>query len=139
MNARVFLDTNVLVYAYDSGEPEKQSRAQALLTEGIDREIAVLSAQVLSEFFVVVTQRMRSPLSVDQAEKLIDLFGILPVVEVDRRLVKHAVSACRELHISYWDSLIVCAAERGGCQKILTEDLNNGQIYHGVQVENPFA
>ena len=138
MSDKVFLDTNILVYAYDESESEKQTTAQALLTRGIEREEAVLSTQVLSEFFVVVTRRIKAPLSANQAEQVIDLLSILPVVEVDLKLVKRAVSVHGELQISYWDSLIISAAERAGCTKIQSEDLNAGQVYLGARVENPF-
>ena len=139
MSAKVFLDTSILVCAYDSSEPEKQKKAQALLSQGIERENAVLSAQVLGEFFVVVTRRIQTPLAAEQAEQLLNLFGVLSVVEVDLKLVQRAVSTHSEWQISYWDALIVAAAERAGCQRILSEDLNAGQMYHGVKVENPFA
>ena len=138
MSDKDFLDTNILVYAYDSNEPEKQQRAQLLLTQGIQREKAVISAQVLGEFFTVVTSRIPAPLSADEAGEQIDLFGLLPVVELDLKLVKRAVLLHKECQISYWDSLIIAAAEYAGCQKVLSEDLNAGQIYSGVEVENPF-
>lgn len=139
MSDKVFLDTNVLVYAYDKSEPRKQHKAQTLLAEGIERENAVISAQVLGEFFIVVTRRLTIPLSVDEAGHLIDLLSALPVVEVDLQLVKQAVSVHGAMQISYWDALIVCAAERAGCGRILSEDLNSGQDYRGAVVENPFA
>ena len=138
MSDKVFLDTNILVYAYDSSEPEKQTKAQTLLIQGIERENSVISAQVLGEFFVVVTRRIQKPLSAEQVEQVIDLLSILPAVEVDLKLVRRAISIHRESQISYWDSLIVSAAERAGCTKILSEGLNAGQAYHDVRVENPF-
>jgi predicted nucleic acid-binding protein len=138
MSDKLFLDTNILVYAYDSSEPEKQATAQMLLTQGIEREDAVISAQVLGEFFVVVTRRIQQPLSAEQAEQVIDLLGILPAVEIDLKLVKRAISIHKESQISYWDSLIVSAAERAGCSQILSEDLNTGQVYDDVRVTNPF-
>ena len=138
MSDKLFLDTNILVYAYDSSEPEKQAKAQTLLTQGIERENTVISAQVLGEFFVVVTRRIQKPLSAKQAEQGIDLLSILSVVEIDLKLVRRAVFIHTESQISYWDSLIISAAERAGCTKILSEDLNAGQAYHDVRVENPF-
>jgi predicted nucleic acid-binding protein len=138
MSDKVFLDTNILVYAYDRSDPEKQAKAQELLTRGIEQENAVISAQVLGEFFVVVTRRIQTPLSAEEAEQVIDLLGILPVVEVDLKLVRRTLSIHRESQISYRDSLIVAAAERAGCAKILSEDLNAGQVYCSVRVENPF-
>lgn len=82
---------------------------------------------------------MQTPLSAEEAEQVIDLLGILPVVEIDLKLVRRALSTHKESQISYWDSLIVAAAERAGCTKILSEDLNAGQIYQGVRVEDPFG
>ena len=134
----VFLDSNILVYAYDNHEPEKQAKAQALLKAVIKEESAILSAQVLGEFFVVVTRRIKEPLSVNDAEKITNILTVLPVAEIDLPLVKRAINTQRNYGISYWDSLIVATAEREGCKKILSEDLNDGQWYNGVLVENPF-
>jgi len=138
MIANTFLDTNILVYAYDEHEPEKQIRAQTLLRKAIQEESAVLSVQVLGEFFVVVTRRIKEPLSASDAEKIIDTLSILLVAEIDLTLVKRAIATQTRYRISYWDSLIVAAAERAGCSTILSEDLNHGQKYNGVLVENPF-
>ncbi len=135
---KVFLDTNILVYAYDKHEPEKAEKAQAILKSGIAEESAVLSSQVLGEFFVVVTRRIPRPLSADEAMRIIDILMVLPVAEVDLSLVRRAVETCKQYGISYWDALIVAAAERAGCRRILSEDLGNGQEYNGVVVENPF-
>lgn len=137
MPDKSFLDTNVLVYAYDEHEPEKQKRAQILLQESIEQESGILSAQVLSEFFVTVTAKIRNPMSREQAEDII-LKCALPVVDVDRSLVLTGIEMQREYGISYWDSLVIAAAERAGCRTILSEDLNEGQQYRGVKVVNPF-
>ena len=138
MPDRDFLDTNVLVYAYDTHEPEKQARAQSVLRESIEAETGVLSAQVLGEFFTVVTRRIANPLSVGEAEEVMGLVSVLPVVEVDLRLVRRAISIHRRYDIAYWDALIVAAAERVGCGQIISEDLNAGQAYEGIVVVNPF-
>ena len=138
MPDRIFIDTNVLVYAYDTRDPEKQSRAQAHVTAGIEDESAVISVQVLSEFFTVVTRRIPSPLSIDEAEQVMDLLCILPVVELDIRVIRRAIGIHRQYGISYWDSLIVAAAQKAECAQILTEDLNAGQSYEGILVVNPF-
>lgn len=138
MPDRVFIDTNVLVYSYDSRDPEKQSRAQELLAGGIENETAVISAQVLGEFFNVVTRRIPNPLSVEEAEGVIDLVSILPVVGIDISLVRRAIATHRRYGIAYWDSLIIAAAERAACTHVLSEDLNSGQSYHGITVVNPF-
>jgi predicted nucleic acid-binding protein len=139
MSDKVFLDSNIIVYAYDTHEPEKLVKAQSLLKSLIIQESAVVSSQVLGEFFVVVTQRIKEPLSADEAMEIIEVLSVLPVAEIDLSLVKRAIETHKVYGISYWDSLIVAAAEGTGCHKLLSEDLNNGQEYNGIVVENPFA
>lgn len=138
MIGRTFIDTNILVYAYDTHEPHKQDQAQAILRKGLEAETAVLSAQVLSEFFTVVTRRIPRPLSVREAEDAVNLVSILPVIEIDIRLVRRAMSIHRDYGITYWDSLIVAAAERAECLQIFSEDFNPGQSYNSIVAVNPF-
>ena len=138
MPDRTFIDTNILVYAYDIDEPIKQARAQEILKQGIEGETAVLSVQVIGEFFTVVTKRIPNPLSAQEAEQVLDLLSILPVIDLDFRMVRHAIEIHRQHGIAYWDALIVAAAHRAECTQILTEDLNTGQPYEGVTVVNPF-
>ena len=138
MRDRVFLDTNILVYAYDKNEPKKQIRAQDILKAAIEEESGIISAQILGEFFVVVTRRIKEPLPIDDAEKIIDIISVLPVAEIDKNLVRDAINIQKGYGISYWDSLIVATAKREGCDRIITEDLNSGQNYDGVLIENPF-
>ncbi len=138
MSDKIFLDSNILVYAYDRHDPQKQAKAQAVLKLGIEEETVVLSSQVLGEFFVVVTRRIKEPMSADEAEKIIGILSVLPVVEIDLLLVKRAINTHKKYGISYWDSLIVSAAERTRCVILLSEDLNHGQKYNGILVENPF-
>ena len=138
MTDRSFLDTNILVYAYDVREPIKQARAQEVLKQGIEDETVVLSVQVISEFFTVVTRRIPNPLSVEEAEEVLNLLSILPIIDLDFRMVRHAIEIHRQHGIAYWDALIVAAAHRAECAQILTEDLNAGQSYSGIVVVNPF-
>ncbi len=138
MSDRNFLDTNVLVYAYDQHNLQKQKKAQELLTEGIKHENLWLSVQVLGEFFNVVTRHIADPMSSDEAREIIDTISILPVQEIDSTMVRRAIETHMMYMISYWDSLIVSAAERAGCATIFTEDLNDGQAYRNMVVCNPF-
>ena len=138
MTDRTFIDTNVLVYRYDDSDPIKQVRAQELLKTGIENETAVVSAQVLGEFFTTVTRKIQNPLSADDAQAAVDLISTLSVVALDLALVRRAISTQKRYGISYWDALIVVAAESAGCTRILSEDLNSGQAYNGVVVVNPF-
>jgi len=138
MNDRVFLDTNILVYAYDQHDPQRQTKAQGLLTDGIKQENLFLSVQVLGEFFNVVTRHIPQPMSPSEAKEIINTLNILPIQEIDMTMVKRAIDTHEMYRISYWDSLIVSAAERTGCRIILSEDLSDGQTYHDIQVNNPF-
>jgi predicted nucleic acid-binding protein len=123
MNDKAFLDTNILVYAYDQYDPQKQKKAQSLLTDGMEQENIVLSVQVLGEFFNVVTRH---------------IISVLSIQDIDLTMVNRAIDTHKMYQISYWDSLIIAAAERAECKSILSEDLNDGQTYHGIQVSNPF-
>ena len=138
MNDKIFLDTNVLVYAYDKRSPEKQKIAQDLLLKGILNGTLSLSVQVLTEFFTVVTKKIDEPLTADEAENIIELFYIVPVVEIDYHLVRRAIYTYKQYHLSFWDSLIIAAAERAGCSRLYSEDLSHGQVYNGIPAYNPF-
>ena len=136
--AKQFLDTNVAVYAYDAAEPAKQAVAQRLLKHGILEENSVISVQVLGEFFNAVTRRIRHPMTVAEASSAIDSIKALPVVDLDAQLVERAIETLRRYRISYWDALIIAAAERSGCKTLVSEDLNPDQRYNGIVVVNPF-
>jgi predicted nucleic acid-binding protein len=137
MSADTFLDTNVLVYAVDEDEPVKRDIARSLLSSA-DSDRFVLSPQILSEFYVAVTRKLRRSLTDVAAAEMVDQLGLLPAVTLDVALVKRAVAISRSDRLSYWDALVVASAEAGGCGRILTEDLNDGQVIASVRVENPF-
>ena len=133
-----FFDTNVLVYAHDPRDLAKQALTQRLLTDAIANDTGVVSAQVLGEFFNAVTRRIPTPLTIEEAEQAVEQFGVLTVIQIDLPLVQRAVATCRRYQISYWDALIIAAAERAGCTRLISEDLNPDQTYNGVTVINPF-
>ena len=135
---RDFFDANILIYAYDRRDPVKQARAFDLVSEAIAEGTGVLSAQVLGEFFNTVTWKITNRIPVEVAEEAVDLFATLPVVALDLGIVQRAITTSRRYQISYWDGLIVAAAERAGCTRLVSEDLNAGQSYNGVTVVNPF-
>jgi len=136
--SRAFLDTNVLVYLFDHDAPAKTRRATELLEQAEPGEL-VLSAQVLSEFYVVVTRKLERPLDTLHATQAVDWLGLLPIVPIEETLVKAAIQTSRSSQLSYWDGLIVAAAAAGGCERLLTEDLGDAQVIGSVRVENPFA
>jgi predicted nucleic acid-binding protein len=130
-----FLDTNVVVYAFDTADPEKQRAAVDVLESG--RRL-VVSTQVLAETWWVLTRRLERPLSEDTAAEVIDELCRLPVVSTDADLVRRAITTSRRWQLAVWDALIVEAARSSGCDRILTEDLQSGQDFDGVTVVNPF-
>lgn len=138
MPADTFLDTNVLVYAYDRADPEKQRRAQAVIG-GMQADRLALSSQVLSEFYVTVTQKLAEPLGRPDAAAAVRALADLHVVPVDAPLVIQATDVQQRWQLSYWDALILAAAATAGCDRLLSEDLGHGSTLGGVRVENPFA
>ena len=133
-----FVDTNVLLYAIsrDPAENAKAERANKLLAE---RELA-LSVQVLQEFYVQSTRDTRAHrLTHEQDVALLESFRRFPVQETTAGLVLAAMSTRQRFRISYWDAAIIEAARSLGCDTVLSEDMNNGQDYAGVRVENPFT
>ena len=136
---RDFFDTNILVYMYDRRDPVKQARAFEVTVEAIANGSGVISAQVLGEFFNTVTRRIPNPISIEAAEDAISIFATMQVVPLDIALVRRAVATCARYQVSYWDALIIAAAERAGCARIISEDLNPGQLYHGIIVVSPFG
>ncbi|MCJ7780817.1 MAG: PIN domain-containing protein [Acidimicrobiia bacterium] len=136
MSGRTFIDTNVFVYAFDTNEPVKQQIALRTLAETGDR--AVLSTQVLSEFYVVATRKLPDPLAPRIAAEIIGELSRLSVVDTDTVLVRSAIEISDRSQISFWDGLIVAAASASQCDRILTEDLAAGATLAGVHIVNPF-
>jgi len=136
MTDKVFVDTNVFVYLFDLDARVKQARAAALVEK--EAEAIVISTQVLQEFYVTVTRKLGKPLPKPEAEAAVRRLAALSVVDTDVDLVLAAVTSSRRHRISYWDALIVEAALRGECRRLLTEDLQHGRRFADLTVENPF-
>jgi predicted nucleic acid-binding protein len=138
MTDRTFVDTNVWVYALDDDEPLKQAQARSLLAPEAGNDL-VISTQVLGEFYVTVTRRLSRAVLPGEAGLFVKQLSELPVVALDARLVAAAIAGSQAWGISYWDALILVAAEAGGCSRVFTEDLADGATYGSVRVENPFG
>jgi predicted nucleic acid-binding protein len=134
---RTFLDTNVLVYADDLDAGDKRTRARQVLAELLSSAAAVLSTQVLQEFYVVATKK----LSVDPAiaRRKVELLARADVVRIDEALILQAIDLHRLHTLSFWDALVIKAAARAGCVRLLSEDLQEGRTIEGVRIENPFV
>ena len=133
-----FFDTNVLVYAFDRGEPEKRSVSQKLIDEHLIRGDGMLSVQVLREFYSV-SRRESHPLSVEEAVEAVSYFATFTAGPEDVETVLGAIRISQEYMISFWDALIVESALVGGADRLLTEDLQHGQEIEGLRIENPFS
>lgn len=133
-----FLDTNILVYAYDPHEPKRQSVSIPLVKRALAGEF-VISAQVLAEFASTLLHKASQGRTADEVARVLDILKPIRLIVPDRDLVKRAVEAHATYGIHFYDGMIVAAAERAGCKNILSEDLNAGQQYFGVTVVDPFS
>ena len=138
MSAAEFLDTNVLVYAFDDREPRKQSIARGYVQRAVAGEF-VISLQVLAELTATLLHKFAKPATAETAVRILDALSPIRVVQVDKDIVRRAVQANSHYGIHFYDGMIVAEAERAGCARIWSEDLNTGQEYFGIRVENPFA
>jgi predicted nucleic acid-binding protein len=138
MSAETFVDTNVLLYAYDSTSGKKQLTAQVTLEELWRSRTGILSMRVLQEFYVNVTAKIGSPVPREVARRIIERYSHWCIATGPGE-VRAAFRIEDEARISFWDALIVAAALRAGASRILSEDLSAGQRIAGVLIENPFA
>lgn len=136
MSARSFFDTNVLVYADDQSAPAKQERAVDLVAEHRREGTGVVSLQVLQEYFVTVTRKLKVDARV--ARRKVELLAEFDVAAPDVADVLAAIDLHRLHGFSFWDALVVRAAGQAGCRILLSEDMQEGQEIDGVRVVNPF-
>ena len=133
-----FIDTNVLVYAYDDDEPTKQARAQHLIGDMWERHDGAISIQVLQEFVVTVTTKWRERIAPVNAREVIEAYDDWHPFSPETADVVAAIDVAARAGISFWDALVVVAARQSGADVLLSEDLNHGQVIEGVRIENPF-
>ena len=135
--SKFFLDTNILLYTLDANDKSKQAKARKLIQTVIEQDISVISTQVLQEFYVASTTKLGvEPLL---AKSIMRSFENMEIVQITPYLIGEAVDTSILNVISFWDSLIVVAAESARCELLYSEDLNSGQIIRGVMIENPFS
>jgi len=138
MNARTFIDTNVLIYGHDTDAKAKHAAAKSILRELWSERNGVLSPQVLQEFYVNVTKKIPHPLSKESARLVVSTYAIW-CIETTSVEISNAFRIEDESRIGFWDALMVASALKSGAQRILSEDLNAGQTIAGIRIENPFA
>ena len=138
MTARVFVDTNVLVYQLDPREPDKQVRARSWLDYLWTAREGRVSFQVLQEFYVIVTRKLKPGLHAEAARKIVRALWAWQPVAVDERTFRAAWDVQDRFQLSWWDALIVAAAQSVECSYLLTEDLQHGQDLEGLRIIDPF-
>jgi len=135
---RIFVDSNVLVYAKDSSEGKKQERALEWVEHLWRHRSGRISIQVLEEYYVTVTRKLKPGIDANQARgEVRDLLAWRPL-PLDHLLVEKAWTVEERFHLSFWDALIVSAAKLTDCKFLLTEDLQSGQDFDGLKIVNPF-
>lgn len=139
MSDKCFVDTNLLIYAHDASAGVKHEIAAALLAQLWGSGTGVLSTQVLQELCVNVQRRTRSHAPVDEARRVIEIYLGWEVVVNTPLSVLRALYLESRYQISFWDALILQAAESSGAEILYSEDLAGGQTYGSVRVVNPFA
>ena len=134
--SKIFIDTNIFIYSLDNFDPKKNQKSRQIIQTAVQKETAVISTQVLQELYVTGTTKLNiDPILM---KSILSSFENLEVVIIDADLIKEAIDTSVLNRISFWDALIVTAAERAKCEYLYTEDLNSGQIIRGVKVENPY-
>ena len=134
----VFVDTNVLVYARDLSVPRKQERAYEWISALWTSRLGRTSVQVLNEYYVTVTRKLAPGLAASDARADVSDLRAWAPVPVSASLLDSAFATEDRFGLSYWDSLIVAAAQAANCEYLLTEDLQDGQLLDSVTVVNPF-
>ena len=137
MSDRSFFDTNILVYADDKAMPAKQRRAIELVAEHRRAGTGVLSSQVLQEYFVTVTCKLRVDAKI--ARRKVELLAEFDLVVPDLDDILAAIDLHRLHGFSFWDGLVLRAAKEAACVVLFSEDLQSGRVIDGVQIVNPFV
>ena len=137
MNGKTFVDTNIMVYAYDLDAGSKRDVASKSIKDLWQNQKGVISTQVLQEFYVNVTQKISDPLSGADARTVLKDYLHWQIELNGPETIFSASEIQEQYRLSFWDALIIASAIQGRAVKILTEDLNHGQVIEGILIENP--
>ena len=137
MSGIAFVDSNILIYAHDRDAGPRRERARQLCETLWQERSGCVSVQVLQEFYVTVTRKLRAPVAKAQARELVRAYSSWVVSPTTPDTVIRATELSEAAEIGFWDALIVTAAEQSGADTLYSEDLNDGQVIAGVRVVNP--
>ncbi len=135
--AKVFIDTNILVYSLDKFDSKKQEKCRKLLRAFTGDLRGVISTQVMQEFYVAATSKLGADVLL--VKDILHSFERFETIIITPEMIKDAIDCSIINTLSFWDALIVAAAESAGCAKLWSEDLNDGQVIRGVRVVNPLT
>ena len=135
----VFVDTNVLVYRHDSSDPVKQARADDWYAHLWRSRTGRISVQVLQELYAVLTQKLKPGMEAPEVQRIVRALGAWRPLSIDLSLIERAWTLEQRNSLSWWDALIVAAAQTSECEILLTEDLQDGQTFGKVRVVDPFS
>jgi predicted nucleic acid-binding protein len=139
MKDKIFLDTNIIVYAHDRSSRNKHAVAREIMNYLWESRRGVISVQVLQEFFVCVTNKILKPLPIKNAKVVIEYLSTWDVVAYDKYITLKAIDIQERHRFSFWDSLIIQAAIQGQARLLLSEDLSDGQVEKDLKILNPFT
>jgi len=140
MKDKVFLDTNILIYAIDTSPSYRRNQeiARKLIATHIQNETGVISIQVIQEFFVVSTGKLKVPLSSEEALEYIQYMSILEIIQPNLDMIITAIHLCKKHLLSFWDAMVIQTARAADCSLLLSEDLNSGFRLGSLTIQNPF-
>ena len=140
MKDKVFLDTNILIYAIDTSPSYRRNQeiARKLIATHIQNETGVISIQVLQEFFVVSTGKLKVPLSSEEALEYIQYMSILEIIQPNLDMIITAIHLRKKHLLSFWDAMVIQTARAADCSLLLSEDLNSGFRLGSLTIQNPF-
>ena len=138
MSGKVFVDTNILIYAHNLDAGLKQQKAAQRLSILWQTKLGRLSTQILQEFFVTITSKIPKPLPRAAAREIIRSYAQWVESLISPSTILRATEIADSSILSFWDSMVIAAAEQDGAEEVLSEDLNHGQMIAGVRVVNPF-
>lgn len=140
MKDKVFLDTNIFIYAVDTTlvNRKKQEVARKLVTTHIEQETGVISIQVLQEFLVVSTAKLKVPLHLEAAIEFLQFMSNLEIIHPDFEMILNAARIQKKYRLSFWDAMVIQTARVADCTVLLTEDLQPGLRIGSLAIQNPF-
>lgn len=136
--SRTFVDTNIIVYAYDETAGDKHLAAKGILVDLWKSGLGLVSTQVLQELYVTLTRKVARPLRPAQAARIVEDMLTWDVVVNDGEAILQAITLEARDKLAFWDALIVVAAARGGAEILVSEDLQAGRAIAGIRIVNPF-